>query len=270
MRAYKIKTIRSLERGLYVLEVLQALRAATLNELYRETRLPRATLIRILMTLKGRGLIWQRLVDGAYLPSYTLRRRGQNLDDVTHLVEMSSPILERLCEAVKWPSILGVRRLFHMEVIETNWTRAYFDYIRLGPVGFRVSMLRSATGRAYLAFCEPEERDEILAGLRQSPHPGDARARDGAWVQSAVQKTLQRGFGLRAADFGGHYDKPRSEWDDGRNSIAVPIIVPGHGVLGCINLTWLTRVASVQQIVAQHLAPLRAAAADISASMQAD
>lgn len=270
MRAYKIKTIRSLERGLYVLEVLQSLRAATLNDLFRETGLPRATLIRILMTLKGRGLIWQRLVDGAYLPSYTLRRRGQNLDDVTHLVEVSSPILERLCETVKWPSILGVRRLFHMEVIETNMARAYFDYIPLGPVGFRVNMLRSATGRAYVAFCEPEEREEILAGLRQSPHPGDARARDRAWVQTVLERTRANGYGLRAADFGGHYDKPRSEHDDGRDSIAVPIIVPGHGILGCINLTWLKKVASVEQIVADNLAALREASAATSAAIQAD
>lgn len=269
MRHYKVKTIQSLERGLFVLEVLQSLRAATLNDLFRETGIPRATLIRILMTLKKRGLIWQRIADGAYLPSYMLRRRGQNMDDVTRLVEVSSPIMEQLCDRVKWPSILGVRRLYHMEVIETNYPRSYFDYIPLGPVGFRINMLMSATGRAYLAFCEPEEREEILAGLRRSPHPGDARAHDRWWVQAIVRKTRRRGFGIRAVDFGGHYDKPRGEFDDRRCSIAVPITLPGAGVTGCLNLTWFRRVARAEKIVADHLDDLREAAHRISGAMQA-
>lgn len=270
MRAYKVKTIRSLDRGLHVLEVLQSLRAATLNELYRETGLARATLIRVLMTLRQRGLIWQRMADGAFMPSYTLFRRGRDLDDISHLVEVASPILEELCAKVKWPSVLAVRRLFHMEVIETNMQYSYFDYIPLGPVGFRINMLHSATGRAYLAACEPEEREEILAGLRKSPHPGDARAGNPNWVQGVVRRTQLRGFGLRAAGFGGHYDKPRSQHDDGRNSIAVPINVAGHGILGCVNLTWLKKVASVDEITELHLGDLRHAVATISAAMQVD
>ena len=47
------------------------------------------------------------------------------------LLEVASPILEALTRQIEWPSVLAVPRLGHMEVIETNVTRAYFDNIRL-------------------------------------------------------------------------------------------------------------------------------------------
>ena len=49
---------------------------------------------------------------------------------------------------------------------------------------------------------------------------------------------------MRDPDFGGNYDQPRSRTDDGRNSIAVPVLV-GEEIVGCINLTWVAKVASV-------------------------
>lgn len=68
-------------------------------------------------------------------------------------VEVAQPILERLTEAVEWPSVLTVPRLGHKRRIEINASRACFNRIKPGPMGFRVNMLRSASGRASLACC---------------------------------------------------------------------------------------------------------------------
>lgn len=46
--------------------------------------------------------------------------------------------------------------------------------------------------------------------------------------------------------------------DDGRNSIALPIVVNGQ-VLGCVNLTWRSTVMTVRQIAERHLDDLQAA-----------
>ncbi len=75
MRDYKVKTIHALSRGLDVLRALQAMRAASLHDLHRSTGLSKSTLTRILHTLHGRGMVWQRMVDGAYLPSHSLHQR---------------------------------------------------------------------------------------------------------------------------------------------------------------------------------------------------
>jgi hypothetical protein len=93
MRNYKVKTINSLARGL---EVLQAMRAASLHDLHQTTGLSKSTLTRIVHTLHCQGMVWQRMADGAYLPSHSLQQRAQ-LDNADRLVEIASPVLEDLC-----------------------------------------------------------------------------------------------------------------------------------------------------------------------------
>ncbi|WJJ94580.1 helix-turn-helix domain-containing protein [Neopusillimonas aromaticivorans] len=75
MRDYQVKTIRALDRGLEVLDYLHRSRNASLHDLYLATGLPKATLTRIIATLEARGLIWQRLADGAFMASHTYQPR---------------------------------------------------------------------------------------------------------------------------------------------------------------------------------------------------
>lgn len=263
MREYKVKTIRALDRGLEVLEHLHRARAASLHDLHLATGLPKATLTRVIATLEARGLIWQRLADGAFMASHTLQPRPPQVNDEDFLVEVAAPILERLCRKVNWPSILAVPRLNHMEVIETNRPKSYFSHIPLGPIGFRVNMLRSATGRAYIAFCSENERQAVLQRLASSTEPGHLLAREPKLVQELLDETQRLGYGHRTDDFGGHYDKTRREADDGRDSIAVPIWA-GEEVVAAVNLTWIHKVSTVPQIVKTCLPHLAHAAREIS------
>jgi len=265
----KVKSIRALERALDVLQVLQDAKAMELKDLHQATGLPKATLLRILSTLQGRGLVWRRMADRAFLPSVAWRRRANPDDDEARLVEVASPILERLCRRVSWPSILAASRLDSMEVIETNSPVAFVSHFPLGPIGFRINWLRSATGSAYLAYCSEGERAAILARLQSSPHAGDAVARNEKWVTRRLAQVRQRGYGFRDASFGGHFDKPRHEFDDGRDSIAMPIIA-GDRVLGAVNLTWSTRVTDLDAFVAKHLRELRDATSKIAEAMRED
>lgn len=263
MRDYQVKTIRALDRGLEVLGHLQKARTASLHDLHLATALPKATLTRILATLEGRGLIWQRLADGAFMASHTYLPRAPQLHDEGFLVEAAAPILERLCRKVNWPSILAVPRLTHMEVIETNRPQSYFSHLALGPIGFRVNMLRSATGRAYLAFCGEDERRAILQRLMASDDPGNYIARTPAAVDKVLEETRRAGYGIRASDFGGHFEKTRRESDDMRDSIAIPIWA-GEEVVAAVNLTWIHKAATVPQIVKTCLPHLTQASREIS------
>lgn len=266
MREYKVKTIRALDRGLEVLGYLHTARNASLHDLYLATGLPKATLTRILATLKERGLVWQRLADGAFMASHTYQPRPPQINDENFLVEVASPILGRLCQKVNWPSILAVPRLDHMEVIETNSPKSYFSHIPLGPVGFRINILRSATGRAYIAFCSEAERKAVLLRLAASNEHGNFMANQPELVQRILDDTRRKGYGVRADDFGGHFDKTRRESDDQRDSIAVPVWA-GDEVVAIINLTWMHKVATVPQIVKKHLPQLVQASKEISARL---
>jgi IclR family mhp operon transcriptional activator len=257
MRNYKVKPIESLSRGLRVLRTLQDMRAASLHDLHLATGIPKSTLTRILYTAHRQGLVWQRMADGAFLPSHTLQRRAP-LDDADWLGEIASPVLARLCDRVRWPSVLSVPRLHYMEVVETNSPRAYFDDIRARPVSFRVNLLRSASGRAYLAFCPEQELQAVLRRLRERDAPGHELASQPEAVRQIVETPRRRGYAVRPPDFGGHYAKSRAEHDDGRLSIAMPIRLEGR-VLGCINLTWRMKVMTVAEMARRHLDDLRGA-----------
>jgi len=240
MKNTSVKSIRALSRGLEVLQLIQVSEAMTLHDLHRVSGIPKASLLRILKTLMEGGVVWQRIVDDAYVASYSLSELASRIDRETRLVEIASPVLERLSEEVKWPSILAVPRLTHLEVKETNAPRAYFHHIPLGPIGFQINYLRSATGRAYLAYCEQPKREAILDRLRQSGRKGDAFAHSEDSVARILEETRARGFGLRDHDFGGHFDEGRAGVDDGRDSIGVAIRV-GASVPGAINITWAKR-----------------------------
>jgi IclR family mhp operon transcriptional activator len=255
VRDYRVRPIDALSRGLAVLQVLQEMRAASLHDLHQATGIPKPTLTRILKTAHLHGLVWQRMVDGAFLPSHTLQRRMDS-DDDAWLVELASPVLEELSSRVRWPSVLSVPRLDHMETLETNSSRTYFDGLPPRPHGFRVNMLGSASGRAYLSFCPEPEFEAVLARLRNKDGPAYRLARDEAAVRRLVVTTRRRGYAVRAPDFGGDHDRPRSEVDDGRESIAMPIRLDER-VVGCINLTWRRQVVSLTGIVQLHLEDLR-------------
>jgi IclR family transcriptional regulator, mhp operon transcriptional activator len=267
MRHYKVKPIQSLERGLHVLAKLREMRAASLHDLHRATGIPKPTLTRILYTLYRQGLVWQRMADGAFLPSHLMLQRGR-LDDTAWLVEIASPVLERLCERVMWPSVLSVPRLDHMEVVETNSPRAYFDELPAGPIGFRANLLRSASGRAYLAFCPDAEREAVLRRLRDRDVVGHELAHDPVAVRRIVAATRRRGYSVRAPDFGGHYSKTRRELDDGRSSIAMPVRSGGH-VLACVNLTWRRKALTLTQVVDRYVGDLCTAVTTIEGRLAA-
>lgn len=262
----QVKSIRALSRGLSVLHLLQSSGAVSLHDLHRRTDLPKATLLRILRTLREHGMVWQRMADDAWVASFSLAELAGRQDRDFALVEVAAPVLERLSAEIRWPSVLAVPRLTHMEVIETNVSRAYFDDIALGPVGFRVNMLRSASGRAFLAFCEAPVREAILEALRRSDRPGDRGARDPAYVAHLLKQTQAQGYGLRDPDFGGDFDRGRAEVDDGRESLALPIRLGAH-VPATLNITWTRRVLGREAGARQLADAVRKAAEAVAARL---
>lgn len=268
MKNSSVKSIRSLARGLEVLRLIQVSGAVSLHDLHRISGIPKASLLRILKTLMEEGMVWQRIVDDAYVASYALSELASRMDRETRLVEIASPILARLSEEVKWPSILAVPRLTHLEVRETNAPRAYFHHIPLGPVGFEINYLRSATGRAYLAFCEVPMREAILDRLRQGGRKGDVYARSPEAVERVLSETRALGFGIRDHDFGGDFNEGRAVVDDGRDSLGAAIRA-GSPVPGAINITWAKRALSRSAAIDMFAERVMAAADEIAEKLTA-
>jgi IclR family transcriptional regulator, mhp operon transcriptional activator len=258
----KVKSVRALERGLDVLLEIQARRAASLHELHQSLKLPKATLLRMLVTLGSKGLVWQRLADGAYLPHADTVARTR-YDAPEQIAEIASPHMDTLSSMVAWPSVLAVPRLDHVEIIETNSPKFRLESAMLGPVGFKLSYIHTATGRAYLAACDASERDAIIARLR----PIDASDGSEASLREILDQAEAQGFSVR---------EPVHDWPDrskqmilrdGRRSMGVAIKARGQPVAS-INITWLAKHVTDEAVVARHLGALQATARAIGAALE--
>ncbi len=234
----------------------------SLNELHNRTGLPKATLLRILLTLSKGGVVWQRIADGAYVAG-AVKFGGQSPDINDKLAEISSPFLAELSTRVMWPSVIAVPRLDYIEVIETNGPIVRLDSAILGPVGLKLSYIHTATGRAYLAACDPIERDAIIERVR--PDVADPEGEE--LLRSLIAETQRRGYSTR---------DPLHPWadrtrqlvrSDGRRSLAVAVRAQGHAV-ATLNLTWPMGRTTLAEVVNLHLSTMQSTAAIIGQRLE--
>lgn len=255
------KTIRSLQRGLQVLQSLNELPISSLHDIHRRTRISKPSLLRILATLERAGLVIRRLGDGRYRLSANLSHLARKRDRHDRVAEAAAPVLDRLCQKIEWPSDFLVPAGDHMEIRETSRFRTPFAFsFTHDRIGTPVNWVLSAVGRAYLAFCADSERQKILGLLRKSDRPENSLARDSRQMDRILAETRAKGYGERDSSFGGGaYGR---QDPDGLNGIAVPLL-DGPRVHGVINIVWIKAARQVDDMVREHLTDLQAAAAEI-------
>lgn len=259
------KIIKSLERGLRVLQALQMQPDSSLHELYVLTGISKPSLLRILHTFARSGIVTRRLGDGLYRIGATLSHAPSRREHRDKLAEAAAPILERLCERVSWPSDLMVPAGDHMEICETTRARSPF-LLQQERIGLPVNWLWSAVGTAYLAYCPAKERQRVIDLLRKSNRPEDRLAREPARLNAILDEVRTRGYGIRnSMHTGGYYGGPPHS--DGLFSIAVPLR-DGSRVLGAINMLWLKNAFSIEAFAARHLGELQNAAKEIASSVR--
>lgn len=264
------ETMRGLQRGLQVMQVLQTTSIASLNDIHRATRISKPSLLRILRTLQQAGVVSRRLADGHYrLSAFTRVARKQDAHE--RVAEAAAPVLDSLCQKVKWPSDLLVPAGDHMERRETSRALSPFiihsHFHTTREIGTKVNWLLTGVGRAYLAFCPAREREQILKRLRRSDKPEDRLARDPNRLEKILAETRERGFGVRDPSFvGGPYGT--HPFDDGLAGIAIPL-QDGRRVYGSINILWIKTAFTIEEFAARHLADLQAAGREIVNTLKA-
>jgi len=116
-----------------------------------------------------------------------------------------------------------------------------------------------------LGFRPTEERQHILALLRKTGNPQDWLAHHPERLDTILcHSAATRLWRARSNLSGGWHDRP---FDDGLSGIAVPIVARNR-VHGAINIIWVRRAMTVEEMVAQHLADLQAAASEIASAIE--
>ncbi|WJF90046.1 DNA-binding transcriptional regulator [Paraburkholderia bonniea] len=244
-------SIRSVERAIIVLRALNQAPVSTLDALYRLTAVPKPTLIRLLHTFEELGLVTHAGRPGQYRLLDGVNMLNSGYHHVPHIVQATAPIVRKLTEQIKWPIAVGV---LEVDALVVRYSTIPYSPLSLlhSSINMRLSLVARAMGRAYLAFCTPEERQTLLEILRQSPHSEDRLAQDSEAINALMDATRERGYALRDEAV-----RPVSR------TIAVPVMAQDV-VVASIGMTWFSSALSTEVVIERYLGELREASRRIS------
>jgi IclR family mhp operon transcriptional activator len=247
-------SVRSLERGLHLLQAMNRAPHASVTQLAREIGVPRSTAYRLLDTLVGLGFVAQD-PDG-----YSLARGVQTLSDGFIDNAWIAPAWQemvKLSRSLIWPVSLFTSEAATMVVRRTTHELSSMS-IDYGMLGRRLPITETAAGRVYLAFCPAAERELILS--MPAAYSGNPTALERAIIDERLREARERGFETRV---GGIVART--------GSVAVPVIVDGR-VLCCMSLIFIASAMSIERAIADFEQPMKEAAARIAGAIvhQAD
>lgn len=253
------KEVRGLVRGLEVLRTLNQAPGGelALADIAGRTGLHRTTTRRLVETLIAQGYVRRGLSEDSIRLTLQVRALSEGFTDDEWISEVGAGVLGGLLQNVSWPSDLCTPDGDAMVVRETNHRFSKLSFHR-AMVGFRLPMLLTASGRAWLAWCSEEERKASLRLLAQSPDPHQASiARSPVAVAALLQRTRRNGYGANDREWGR---------EKGVVAIAVPIR-SGQRVHGTLNIILPGRAMSSTEAARRYLQTLSEAAAQIGAAL---
>lgn len=265
MKEQNPERLRTLDRGLAIVEFLSCNGPTPLAGLRKATGLANATLLRLLFTLQERGWVRRNIAEGQYELAHSLGDLLGAKARAHPLAELAAPILLELRPLqLGLPTDLGTPVApGKMEIIESTRQRGPLAPVRTG-LGLRPSMVFSAHGRAGLAFAPQAEAAAHLTQLRRFASKRELHWLNSGKLKRELERTRERGFGLREPDY---WEIFATEPGPNLGALAVPIL-SSSGWHGTISLLWLSDDTSLEEVVAQGaLADLRAAAQKLSAML---
>lgn len=245
-------SVRSLERGLALLELVNEEGGVKPAEAAKHLKLPRPTAHRLLATLEELGYVRRSASDNRFLVTIRARRLSGGYDTDVQLSEVVGPVLSNLLHHLVWPINIATYRGGMMVVRETTHERSPLSIDR-AMIGREVPILRTASGRVYLSFCAEEERREIIEYLTMLDDPEDESYLNERALEEMIATVRRQGYAARM----GESFVPKT------SSIALPILVDGHA-RGAITVVWLTSAMLPSRAIKQFVPPLREAAAVVA------
>ena len=255
------KPVIALSRGLDVLRVVNQERMATVGSIHKATGLDKATIVRMLETLEHEGYVMRDPERAAYAPTGRTLLLSQGYNQHLWVGSVADPILQEVRDQNGWPVDIALFDGDAMIISQTAQERGSVLFVRRRP-GFRIPVLTTSLGRAYVALCDDAERQEIVARLAQIPGPATDLARDPARLEAVLAEVRDRGYAITDPSYS------HEMFDDKVWAIGVPVRT-GAKVFAAINVMLLHSAVQEADGVGQFLEPLQRTADRIAAELTA-
>jgi IclR family transcriptional regulator, mhp operon transcriptional activator len=248
--------VRALTRGLAILRYVNAAGDPRPSEIAVGLGLPRPTVYRLLQTLEEAGYISLSPTGNRVRVTRLAAGLGDGFAITSRICQAAGTIFATYAPKVVWPLDISVYENAAMVIQETTHGRSPLSIDR-GMTGFRLPMLRTAAGRAYLAHCGEAERNLILDQVRRLDDPADAPFLEPRALEKMLTETRRAGLATRQA----------GEFRSKTASIAVPLMVSGT-VAGSLTIIWTRQAMSLEEARMRYEAILREVAARVAGEIQ--
>ncbi len=156
----KSNSVKSVMKAFLIMEELDKSGELSIGELSERLLMDKATVHRLVTTIKDAGYVNQNQNSKKYSNSLKLLAMGNRVMDKTGIRHISRPYMEELAEKTGETINLGVRvenKIIYIDKLESSST------IKVGlGIGTSVPSYCSGLGKAILAFTSDEQKEEIL------------------------------------------------------------------------------------------------------------
>ncbi len=247
--------VRAVERAIELLQCLNRQPISTLDLLHRQTGLPKPSLVRLLQTLMGIGLVNHAPQHGSYYLTSAVHTLSSGYHSEPRIIEAAAPIADAFTARFKWPVAVAV---FDTDAVVVRYSTIAQSPLSLlhSTINMRLSLVSRALGRAYLAFCPRDEQEIILGLLAHSSEDEDKPAQDTVKAIKMLEDTRKQGYAVRNPAV-----RPVS------NTLALPIFENGR-VIASFGLTWFSSALSIKDAVQTLYPEMEAASEKISVRLK--
>jgi len=181
----------TLARGLEVLRCFTPLEALLGNkEISVRTGLPKPTVSRLTYTLTKLGYLRHDMRLGRYQLGSAVLSIGYPLLASMKVRQVARPLMKELADYCHGSVSMGVRDRLSMVYVES--CRSGNGLATLPDIGTSVPISHSVIGRAFLAACNPPEREAVLNQMKVKQPEAHRRYR--APIDKALEDIRSRGF----------------------------------------------------------------------------
>jgi IclR family transcriptional regulator, mhp operon transcriptional activator len=247
--------VESVRRAMHLLHELNRQRVSSIRHLHHVTGLPKPTIVRLLDTLIALGYVVNDRRQGGYQVTSLVRSLSAGFHGDPLVVEAARPWAIAFTRKFQWPIAVAV--------LDRDAVAIRFSTIPDSPVSpfhasinNRLQLMSRALGRAYIAFCPPNERNLLLDMLATSDDPETEAARDRDAALTLLAMIRRAGFAERSATV-----EPKSS-----STLAVPVML-GRKVLATVGVSFFTSAMPKAEAIARYVSPLKEMAKNIQTSV---
>lgn len=249
--------IRAAERTLQILACMNRRPSSTIQDLHRDTGLPKPTLVRFLRTMARAGYVTNDQRQAGYQLTSLVSSLSSGYHGDPLVIEAGRPWAIQLTRQLHWPVSIAV--------LDADSMVVRFSTVADSPVSpfhstinMHLSLFTKALGRAYLAYCDDDQIEAFVRVAEESDDSTAAKvAGDRDYLGTLVRSIRRSGYALRDIRA-----EPKNS-----NTLAVPIFLGGR-VRATLGMTFFRSAIRSHDLFRDYAVKLKQVSAQITADTE--